>query len=40
MSYQTIIRDLIDDVAVIRLNDEKRLNALSPQMVEIGRAHV
>jgi 2-(1,2-epoxy-1,2-dihydrophenyl)acetyl-CoA isomerase len=34
MSYQTIIRDLIDDVAVIRLNDEKRLNALSPQMVD------
>jgi 2-(1,2-epoxy-1,2-dihydrophenyl)acetyl-CoA isomerase len=34
MSYGSILMNSIGDVAVIRLNDEKSLNAASPQMVE------
>jgi 2-(1,2-epoxy-1,2-dihydrophenyl)acetyl-CoA isomerase len=34
MSYGSILMNTIGDVAVIRLNDEKSLNAASPQMVE------
>jgi 2-(1,2-epoxy-1,2-dihydrophenyl)acetyl-CoA isomerase len=34
MGYGSIINEAIGDVAVIRLNDEKSLNAMSPQMVD------
>ena len=34
MSYVSILVESADDVAIIRLNDEKSLNAVSPQMVE------
>jgi 2-(1,2-epoxy-1,2-dihydrophenyl)acetyl-CoA isomerase len=34
MSYMSILTESVDDVAIIRLNDEKSLNAASPQMVE------
>jgi 2-(1,2-epoxy-1,2-dihydrophenyl)acetyl-CoA isomerase len=34
MSYVSILTESLGDVAVIRLNDEKSLNAASPQMVE------
>jgi len=34
MSYGSILVNTIGDVAMIRLNDEKSLNAASPQMVE------
>ena len=45
MSYGSILVSTIGDIAVIRLNDEKSLNAASPQMVEelldaIGKASV
>jgi 2-(1,2-epoxy-1,2-dihydrophenyl)acetyl-CoA isomerase len=34
MSYVSILVESLGDVAIIRLNDEKSLNALSPQMAE------
>lgn len=34
MSYVSILAESVGDVAIIRLNDEKSLNAISPQMVE------
>jgi 2-(1,2-epoxy-1,2-dihydrophenyl)acetyl-CoA isomerase len=34
MSYVSILAESVGDVAIIRLNDEKSLNALSPQMTE------
>jgi len=34
MSYVSILAESVGDVAIIRLNDEKSLNAASPQMVE------
>ena len=34
MSYTSILTESVGDVAIIRLNDEKSLNAASPQMVE------
>lgn len=34
MSYVSILTESVGDIAVIRLNDEKSLNAASPQMVE------
>jgi len=34
MSYVLILAESVDDVAIIRLNDQKSLNAASPQMVE------
>jgi 2-(1,2-epoxy-1,2-dihydrophenyl)acetyl-CoA isomerase len=34
MSYVSILAESVGDVAIIRLNDEKSLNALSPQMAE------
>ena len=33
MSYVSILAEPVGDVAVIRVNDEKSLNAISPQMV-------
>lgn len=33
MDYNSIINEVMGDIAVIRLNDEKSLNALSPEMV-------
>ncbi len=34
MSYVSILAESVGDVAIIRLNDQKSLNAVSPQMVE------
>jgi len=34
MSYDSILVESVGDVAIIRLNDQKSLNAVSPQMVE------
>jgi 2-(1,2-epoxy-1,2-dihydrophenyl)acetyl-CoA isomerase len=34
MSYVSILTESVGDVAIIRLNEEKSLNAASPQMVE------
>jgi 2-(1,2-epoxy-1,2-dihydrophenyl)acetyl-CoA isomerase len=34
MSYVSILAESVGDVAIIRLNDEKSLNAISAQMVE------
>lgn len=34
MSYGSILASTVGDLAIIRLNDEKSLNAASPQMVE------
>jgi 2-(1,2-epoxy-1,2-dihydrophenyl)acetyl-CoA isomerase len=34
MSYDSILAESVGDVAIIRLNDQKSLNAVSPQMVE------
>jgi 2-(1,2-epoxy-1,2-dihydrophenyl)acetyl-CoA isomerase len=34
MSYVSILAESVGDVAIIRLNDEKSLNALSPRMAE------
>jgi 2-(1,2-epoxy-1,2-dihydrophenyl)acetyl-CoA isomerase len=34
LTYRSIINEAIGDVAVIRLNDEKSLNAMSPEMVD------
>jgi 2-(1,2-epoxy-1,2-dihydrophenyl)acetyl-CoA isomerase len=34
MTYGSIINEAVGDVAVIRLNDEKSLNAMSPGMVD------
>jgi len=34
MRYVSILTESVGDVAIIRLNDEKSLNAASPQMVE------
>ena len=34
MSYVSILAESVGDVAIVRLNDEKSLNAISPQMVE------
>jgi 2-(1,2-epoxy-1,2-dihydrophenyl)acetyl-CoA isomerase len=34
MSYVSILAESVGDVAVIRLNDQNSLNAISPQMVE------
>jgi 2-(1,2-epoxy-1,2-dihydrophenyl)acetyl-CoA isomerase len=34
MSYVSILAESVGDVAIIRLNDQKSLNAASPQMVE------
>jgi 2-(1,2-epoxy-1,2-dihydrophenyl)acetyl-CoA isomerase len=34
MSYVSILAESVGDVAIVRLNDEKSLNAASPQMVE------
>src|SRR3984893_17772308 len=34
MSYVSILAESVGDVAIIRLNDQNSLNAISPQMVE------
>ena len=34
MSYDSILVESVGDVAIIRLNDQKSLNAVSPRMVE------
>src|ERR1700747_3326273 len=34
MSYASILAESVGEVAIVRLNDEKSLNAISPQMVE------
>ncbi|SEE76857.1 Enoyl-CoA hydratase [Rhizobiales bacterium GAS191] len=34
MIYRAIAKEIVEDVSILRLNDDDRLNAISPQMVD------